>query len=361
MIPWLVALGGLALMTAAQGATIVALLRARRRHRETVQQLADSERRREEIQKLAHVGDWEYDLRDDRIHWSEETFRIFGIPPGGQEPDFADVLQGIHPEDGPRFDRAMQQAISAGISYNFDLRIRCADGQEKYINAQGSPVFGPDSQAERIIGTILDITDRKLAEQVLVHNATYDALTGLVGRRSLLDSLESAIAAARRTNTALSLCLCDLDRFKNVNDTYGHAVGDELLIAFSQILREGTRASDVPGRLGGDEFCVILPGCDSTQAAACVERIRVRFAQSHLGAAPGPVYTASATFGIAELEPAMNAADLLEAADRALYQAKELGRNCSMIFSECLPAAAVSPRTLTQREKVDPTNIPVLP
>lgn len=349
----LIELGVLSLLGAGQCATIVALRRAQRHKNHLEQQLADSECRRKEIQSLARVGDWEYDLRDDQIHWSDETFRIFGIPPGTHEPDFADVLLGIHPEDAPLFDRAMQQAVSAGASYDLDIRIRCSDGREKYIHAQGSPVMGDNSQTERIIGTVLDITERKRAERELLHEATHDALTGLFSRRSLLASLETAIVAAGKSHTSLSLCICDLDRFKSVNDTYGHATGDDLLVIFSQLLRDGTRAADVTGRLGGDEFCILLPQCNGAQAATCMERIRVRFCGQEFGATQGQTYTSSATFGISQFQPSMSAKDLLESADQALYQAKEQGRNCvvtsSHIHQRPPDSFTPEPKKLTQK------------
>src|SRR3954453_17295649 len=236
-----------------------ALRKERRLRKALEQRLADSVRQLAETEALARIGNWEFDLTNDRIRWSEETFRIFGIETGAQEPDFADILLSIHPDDAPVFDHAIQRAVVAGESYRLDLRIRCPNGQQKYIHAQGSPVCDENQEVTRIIGTVLDITERKDAEQKLFQDATYDALTGLVNRRTLHTKLEAAIQVAKQANLPLAVCLSDVDKFKAVNDTYGHAAGDEILIAFAQLLRDGTRESDIPGRLGGDEFCIVFP------------------------------------------------------------------------------------------------------
>ncbi len=306
---------------------VVALRRERRLKENLEQRLANSERQLIETQALARIGNWEFDLTNDQIRWSDETFRIFGIETDLQEPDFADILLSIHPDDAPAFDRAIQRAVIAGESYRLDLRIRCPNGQLKHIHAQGSPVRDETQEVVRIIGTVLDITERKYAEQKLFHEATYDALTGLVTRRPLNAKLDSAIQAAREANTSLSVCVSDVDKFKSVNDTYGHAAGDEILAAFAQILRDGIRAIDIPGRLGGDEFCIVFSQTTAAQALICLERVRVRLETTVFRAA-GSQYSVTATFGVAEWRVGMTAKDLLEAADQALYRAKQKGRNC---------------------------------
>ena len=306
------------------------LRRERRLRGEAEFRLAQSELRLKEIEALARIGNWEFDLAADRIWWSEETFRIFGLTPGTGEPDFADVLLSIHPEDAPRFDHAIQQAINHREPYRLDLRITCPDGAQKHILAQGSPVSDNQQKVVRLIGTVLDITDRKRHETELAHQASYDALTGLVNRRCLLERLESELAVAHRRGAPLSVCLCDVDKFKGVNDTYGHAAGDEILSSFGQLLVDGTRRGDVSGRLGGDEFCILLPQTTANEGLICIERIRERLESMAFGMKTGSPYTVTATFGIAQLHPGMSGAELMEAADKALYEAKERGRNCTV-------------------------------
>jgi len=326
------------ILTLTAGAAVAAWIGVNLRRERALRALAESaaarsELRLKEIEALAHIGNWEFDLAADRIYWSEETFRIFGLTPGTHEPDFADVLLSIHPEDALLFDRAVQQAINNREPYRIDLRITCPDGANKHIHAQGSPVMSDQLQVVRLIGTVLDITERKRTEEILAHQAAYDALTGLMNRRYLLDRLESEIAVARRYERPFSLCLCDVDKFKRVNDTYGHAAGDEILCAFGELLREGSRRGDICGRLGGDEFCMLFPQTTSDEAHSCVDRIRERLEVMAFGMKSGQPYSVTATFGIARLRQGMTGAELLEAADKALYAAKQRGRNCTLAVS----------------------------
>ena len=286
-----------------------------------------AERRQKEVEALAHIGNWEYDLVTDQIQWSEETFRIFRLDPGSQEPNFADVLLSIHPDDRPAFDDALQHAIADRQSYRLDLRILCPDGSEKHVHAQGTPICEPGSgEVIRILGTILDITERKRLEEKLYRDATYDALTGLVNRRTLYRLLDRSIASAGATGEPLSLCLCDVDNFKTVNDTHGHAAGDETLAEFGRQLLRETREVDIAARLGGDEFCLVFPSTKKANAAVCAERIRRSFERTVFETAAGG-YSVSATFGIADWCEGMTTKDLIEGADQALYSAKEAGRN----------------------------------
>jgi len=305
--------------------------RERRLHAGLDEQLRQSQERLVETQKLARIGTWEFDIQTDVIRWSEETFHIFGLSAGNQEPDFADILLSIHPEDASAFDRAVQQAITARQSYRLDLRIRTPGGDTKHIHAQGSPALDPSGEVRRIIGTVLDITERKQNEQRLAQEAIYDVLTGLVNRRYLTKQLAREIGIAERAHTDLSVCICDLDHFKTINDTYGHTSGDEVLAGFGKLLAQEVRMGDVAGRLGGDEFCLLFPRASAQQARVGVERIR-KGLQSHVFTAPdGRQFKATGTFGIAQWQPGVGQNALMETADAALYRAKKQGRNQSAI------------------------------
>ena len=155
--------------------------------------------------------------------------------------------------------------------------------------------------------------------------ALVDALTGLANRRAAADALHAEAARAERLDTPFSVVLADLDEFKDVNDEYGHAVGDEVLQSFAAVLRETLRESDVAGRWGGEEFLLLLPGADEEGAAQLAERVRVAFASRSIPRVPGLRVTAS--FGVAEYAGETRSEQLVAAADGALYRAKGAGKD----------------------------------
>jgi diguanylate cyclase (GGDEF)-like protein len=155
--------------------------------------------------------------------------------------------------------------------------------------------------------------------------ALVDGLTGLANRRAASDALHAEAARAERLETPLSVVLADLDGFKEVNDEYGHAVGDAVLRAFAEVLRDTLRESDLAGRWGGEEFLLLLPGADEEGAAQLAERVRVGLAVRRIASVPGLRVTAS--FGVAEYAGEANTEQLVAAADDALYRAKRGGKD----------------------------------
>jgi diguanylate cyclase (GGDEF)-like protein len=155
--------------------------------------------------------------------------------------------------------------------------------------------------------------------------ALVDGLTGLANRRAAAAALHAEAAQSERLETPLSIVLADLDGFKDVNDEHGHAVGDEVLRAFADVLRETVRESDVAGRWGGEEFLLLLPGADLDGAAQFAERVRAALATRRIPSAPELRVTAS--FGVAEYAGESNSEQLVAAADSALYRAKRGGKD----------------------------------
>jgi diguanylate cyclase (GGDEF)-like protein len=155
--------------------------------------------------------------------------------------------------------------------------------------------------------------------------ALVDGLTGLANRRAASEALHAEAARAERFETPLSVVLADLDEFKEVNDAHGHAVGDEVLRVFAAVLRETLRESDLAGRWGGEEFLLLLPGADEAGAAQLAERVRIALAARNIPSVPGLRVTAS--FGVAEYAGESNTEQLVEAADSALYRAKQAGKD----------------------------------
>jgi diguanylate cyclase (GGDEF)-like protein/PAS domain S-box-containing protein len=173
-----------------------------------------------------------------------------------------------------------------------------------------------------------DLTERKALERKLEAEARTDALTGVATRRCFLELARKEFARARRHGGPMSIVALDLDNFKAINDRYGHAVGDQVMVALARTCSATLREEDAMGRLGGDEFAVLLPETNSVSATKVGERMRVATAGVRLPVEPESRLQFTASFGVATLAPDDNSLDgLLQRADKAMYAAKHAGRN----------------------------------
>ncbi|HYA16499.1 MAG TPA: diguanylate cyclase, partial [Bryobacteraceae bacterium] len=295
-------------------------------------QAEDLARRGEERWHLAleatNDGIWDWDAIHNTVYFSARWKEILGFA-DWELPNSIEIWEGLlHPQDFGRAKAALDAHLAGKTpSYTAEYRIRAKDGTYKWVLARGKATFDPQGNPLRMIGAHSDITERKQAEEQLLYQARFDSLTGLMNRGCFLSWLDKKIATAQAKRQELSLCICDVDRFKSINDRYGHRAGDDVLVNLARILQETVRSSDISGRLGGDEFCVLLSGSNAAQAAECLERVRLRFQTIAFGSDGKGVFSVTASFGIASLRPGMNSAALIEAADRALYAAKQKGRN----------------------------------
>ncbi|MEJ7932980.1 diguanylate cyclase [Sphingobium sp. AN558] len=178
-----------------------------------------------------------------------------------------------------------------------------------------------------VVGTVRDISRHKALQEALQQVANRDALTGADSRRAFLQQLDEEIRAASR-GARSCLLLIDIDHFKAINDRHGHAAGDEVLRAFVDRLRPGVRGNDRIGRLGGEEFAILLRNADIDRASRICERLRLMLATNPVEIGNGRVVTVTFSAGLVALEGAATGATMLEAADKALYRAKHSGRNC---------------------------------
>jgi diguanylate cyclase (GGDEF)-like protein/PAS domain S-box-containing protein len=202
-----------------------------------------------------------------------------------------------------------------------------------WAEASLAPEFGPDGRVAHVVSTDRDVTDRKRAEDELRQLATHDPLTGLANRSALLEEITRSLHAARRSDRVVAALMLDLDHFKNVNDSLGHSVGDEIIRAAAERIQHGVRAGDFVARPGGDEFVVVMRDLDDPTEA-------VRTAQRLLHDVRGPfsvhgseLFT-TASIGIAVSGRTGDADDLLREADTALYVANDDGRDRLSLFNE---------------------------
>lgn len=297
------------------------------------QQMTEDLRSSEERWKFAleGAGDgvWDRDLVGDAAFYSRRCLEIFGYEPDEIAPHRQEWVERIHPDD-----RAAALAATAACikghqeSFSSEYRLRCKDGRWKWVLARGRVMRrSADGKALRLLGTISDIDARKASEEQIRHMAQHDSLTGLPNRALFADRLQQALSLVHRDHAHLALFFVDLDEFKAINDRFGHATGDLLLQEAARRMHECIRASDTVGRIGGDEFVVLLPSLSSVEDARHVaEKIRQALATPfEIG---GHALRISASIGIACYpEHGDSESRLWSIADAAMYAAKARGGN----------------------------------
>ena len=324
----------------------------------TLQALAESESRLEHAQRIAHVGNWEWILKTGQVTLSHEWYRITGLRLhefGGTHDAFLSLM---HPGDRTSIAAEMLSSVAAQTSLDRECRLYVPSGREIVVHLQAEVRRGGEGHIVSLVGTAQDITERKRAEREIHRLAFFDHLTGLANRMLFMDRLNKALAYAERHRSVLAIMFLDLDRFKVINDTLGHTVGDLLLKHVAARLIESVRLSDSVGRptessealslarLGGDEFTILLT--DLTRVDG-VEKVaeRIIAALAKPVSIEGHEVFVTASIGIAlyphdgETEEA-----LIKNADTAMYHAKDGGRNAYQFYSASMNATAVERLTL---------------
>src|SRR3954469_21689003 len=274
------------------------------------------------------VALWDTDLRTGRVYLSEAWSSIVGAPRKETIATTDELVGLLHPDDVEAVRRASLEAIKGlRAMYALEHRVRTRAGEWRWIISRGrvterDPASG---RAVRMIGTNVDITERRRMEEAIQSAAQLDALTGLANRALFDERLKLAAARCRRQGGQLAVLYLDLDRFKQVNDSLGHAAGDALLKDFASRLRQSVRATDTVARFGSDEFVLLLDDVKETgNAVAVAEKIIAKSRQPL--SIEGRQIVATASIGIA-YGSGMDEESMVKRADGALYQAKGAGRD----------------------------------
>jgi diguanylate cyclase (GGDEF)-like protein len=345
---------------------------------EAEQALRESEASLAEAQRVAHVGHWDFDWIRNKLHWSDEIYRIFGVTKGEFEGTFGDYFSRVHPEDKDLLERAGEELLEGG-PVPLEHRVVRPDGEERVVQLRVQFVFDesqkqlegyPDrSDGEvsdesrnflirqlrlidkylgevpgrpvRVVGTVQDITERKALEKQLEHQAFHDPLTDLPNRLLFMDRLEHALARTERREESIAVLFLDLDNFKLINDSFGHAAGDQLLLQVADRLDGCMRPQDTVARFGGDEFTILLEdGADVDEASLVAKRI-IDELQAPFVLLGNDLFV-TASIGIAlssrtSRRPNL-VEDLLRDADTAMYRAKATGRANYAVFEPSMKA-----------------------
>jgi len=212
-----------------------------------------------EAQKVAHIGHWEWDISTNALQWSDEVFRIFGLTPQAITVTYEAFLDMVHPDDREGVSSAVNEAVYHNHNYDIEHRLILSDGSEKFVHERGIVKFDEQRKPTRMLGTVHDITGRKKLEKKLKCLSEKDPLTGLYNRRRLIVDYTHELKRAVRFKRKMALFYMDIDKFKAINDELGHEVGDKLLVHISEILKIKLRENEYIYRVGGDEFCILVP------------------------------------------------------------------------------------------------------
>ena len=293
-----------------------------------------------------------------RLYNSPAYQKVLGYSP--EELKATSSIEQIHPDDRARVLKAAERASLSGRGERMEYRVRHKDGTWRTLESTASPIRNAKGQTEKLVIVNRDITERKRAEEMLVHNALHDGLTNLPNRALFLDRLQHALTLSKkRSNYKFAVLLIDVDDFRIINDSLGHTAGDELLIQIGQRLKDSVRqvdtvsrprASEVLGRptnddtlarLGGDEFTILLDDIrDPIEAVRVAERVQAELATPFV--VNHQEIVISASIGIASsTSPHTQAEDLLRDADIAMYRAKRAGKARCEVSDTAMHANAV--------------------
>jgi diguanylate cyclase (GGDEF)-like protein len=315
--------------------------------------------------ETSQVGVWDYDIASGELLWDQRMDELHGLPSVGGVRSYEDWRAAIHPDDLERAEREFFEATGVTGRYNSEYRLRLLGGQVRHIRAIGAVYQDTDGTA-KMVGVNLDVsadvvlhddlkraktltearnTELLMAKARIEHNALHDSLTGLPNRRYLDQRIDLLSSQPDESGARIGLLHIDLDRFKQINDTLGHAAGDAMLVHASDVLQRNARPTDFVARVGGDEFVVMCrldgaaPEGDAPHLAALADRI---IQEMRL---PVQYENHQCRFGVSVGIAADGANGdlrrLLVNADIALYRAKSRGRNCYQFFNAALEAEIV--------------------
>ena len=310
---------------------------------QTFLNLKKSEASLANAQRIAKLGNWEWDIETDELYWSPEIYRLFGMPPKTDIRTSRAFMRLAKREDIMHLHIALKQAKKGDRRFSYERKIRCFDERERAFVIQGELTVDETGKAKHISGTVQDITERREIEDRIRHLAYYDSLTNLPNRQHFQETLTRVLETESHRDKFAALLFIDLDRFKQINDSHGHSFGDELIRVVAARISRYLRKSDLLGReqtksngeiarIGGDEFLALLTHLENRgDAKNIADRLNEKISEPIRINGQEIIITAS--IGIAfHPDDGRDFISLLKNADTAVNTAKEQGRNNSVLY-----------------------------
>lgn len=307
---------------------------------ETDVELYNQQLRLVHAHKVARLGYWDWDIENENLYWSDEVYNIFGVSSEQSNITFKKFLANVYEEDRDKVSFAFNQSLEKGSPFSIEHRMVRPDKKVIFIHQHAELITDDAGKVTRMLGIAQDITDRHHAQERIKHLAYYDSLTDLPNRTLFHDRLNHALAMAKRNGDRVAVFLIDLDRFKIINDSLGHDIGDLFLQAVANSLKRAVRNTDTIARLGGDEFALIVEGVTNEEGVIEVAKklLDALLKTHHI---KDNELLSSGSIGITISSENNREKDvLIKQADLAMYKSKEEGGSRFNFYSKEMKSRA---------------------
>lgn len=292
-----------------------------------------SHQRFELITRATSDAIWDWNLSTNELWWNEGFQKLFGYSGDEIGTDLRSWTERLHPDDRERVTSSVHSHIESGQhNWTDEYRFRRKDGSYAFVVDRGYVVHGHENKPVRMLGSMMDVTERKSLEAQLTHQALHDPLTKIANRALFRDRVEHALARLTRNHVSIAVLFLDLDNFKSINDSLGHAAGDKLLVHVAERLQDCLRNSDTAARLGGDEFAVLIESVThEDESVNIANRILDVFCEP-FSIEGNEVYVGTSIGIAAGSAETAGSEELLRNADLAMYLAKGRGKGKYVVF-----------------------------
>ena len=309
-------------------------------HRVTEACLRQSERRYASLAAAAPVGIFRTNIANNCIFVNERWCQITGLTP--EEASAGNWHRSVHSDDRAWVTAELQKIVDEQYPGQIEYRVQRPDGEVTWVYGQWVPEYNEAGKAVGCVGTLTDINELKQAQELIIHNALHDPLTNLPNRALLLERLKLAIQRSKRLEDyRYAVLFIDLDRFKVVNDSLGHSIGDRLLIDIAKRFKMCLRDTDFVARLGGDEFVIVLEDIDSTDTVVHVAERILYDCRRPLNISGHEIFMGLSMGIVLGSKEYHQASDLIRDADIAMYRAKDDGKSRYTFFNAIMHTQAL--------------------
>lgn len=292
--------------------------------KENIKELDKRNKKLLKAQQISKMGFWELDLINNQLYWSDEIFKIFEIDKNKFKASYEGFLNVIHPDDIDKVNEAYSNSLQTKEDYTIEHRLLMDDGRVKWVREECQTEFDENDKPLISMGVVMDITELYLTQQKLLEQTYIDHLTKLNNRKAYNEDIEKLISQYKRYKTPFSILMYDIDDFKKINDTYGHSVGDDVLVEMSKLIKSYIRENDYIFRIGGEEFVILLTETQIDKAKLVAEKIRYSV-ENDLKTIKNKKITIS--IGLTEVRENDTQDEIFIRVDELLYKSKDSGKN----------------------------------